>query len=290
MMADPDILRRAADRGERARSLRAGLAFLVLALVLTVAGMALLVHALGGLAVDHPSIGANLAGDLVLVVLSVAVPALVLARATRADAVQFGWGRAGRGRQLAIGLGSGFGAMAGLIAVLAALGAAHIGPSALPWRQIAGDGLAYAAIFALTALSEEGLFRGYVLIRLSRAIGFWPAALVTSAIFAALHLIHADETVMGLVQVFLFGLVMAIGVRWTGALWFALGFHAAWDFTETFVFGVADSGMTSAGSLLATGLTGPTWLSGGAVGPEGSMLVLPLLVLIGVGLDVLRRR
>jgi membrane protease YdiL (CAAX protease family) len=172
--------------------------------------------------------------------------------------------------------------MALLMAAMSLLGVIQFSISPQSPLTLLGHAIAYAAIFALTALSEEGLLRGYVLIQLSRAIAFWPAAFVTSLIFAALHLVHGNETAMGLVQVGLFGMVMSISVWRTQGLWFALGFHAAWDFSETFIFGVADSGMTGEGALLSAQTNGPVWLTGGAVGPEGSILVLPLLALMAV--------
>jgi membrane protease YdiL (CAAX protease family) len=68
-------------------------------------------------------------------------------------------------------------------------------------------------------------------------------------------------------------------LRRTGSLWFAVGFHAAWDWGETFVYSVPDSGTVFPGHLLKTSLHGPGWLTGGVVGPEGSLLCF---VVIGV--------
>jgi membrane protease YdiL (CAAX protease family) len=281
------VLKRQSVAAQRKRSLHRAMCFLALALASSIGGLFLLSRALSGhLDMDHPSIGLNLAGNVLLAMLGVILPALLISRVTREQASLFGWGTQARGRHLAIGLIGGLGTMVLLIAVLGLLGMARFNASPLPVGEIAAYGFAYAAIFALTALAEEGMLRGYVLIQLSRALGFWPAAIITSAIFAALHLVHGNETALGLVQVGIFGLVMAISVARTGALWFALGFHAAWDFTETFLFGVADSGMTGAASLLITRLEGPVWLTGGSVGPEGSLLVLPLLLLTAVAIGV----
>jgi membrane protease YdiL (CAAX protease family) len=223
------------------------MSFLAIALVMTFAGLWLLRWVMSGhLDMDHPSIGLNLGGNALLVVLGLALPTFLVGQVTGDRADLFGWG--GRKRDLPLGLAGGLAAMALLMAVLALTGAARFSFSSLPLRDLAIYGAAYAAIFALTALSEEGMLRGYVLIQLSRAMGFWPAAFLTSVIFAALHLVHGNESAVGLAQVGVFGLVMAISVTRTGGLWFALGFHAAWDFAETFVFGVADSGMSGAAS------------------------------------------
>jgi hypothetical protein len=65
-----------------------------------------------------------------------------------------------------------------------------------------------------------------------------------------------------------------MALRRTGDLWFAIGLHAAWDWGETFFYGVPDSGMVGVGHLFASSLHGPRWLSGGNAGPEGSIVGL----------------
>jgi membrane protease YdiL (CAAX protease family) len=140
----------------------------------------------------------------------------------------------------------------------------------------------YLVVFALTAVSEEGALRGYGLVQLSRAISFWPAAVVMSTLFLALHLVHKNETPIGLAQVGLVGLILAYSFRRSGALWFALGFHASWDYAQSFVFGVPDSGTSLTGALLHPNFHGPSWLTGGTAGPEGSVLVLPILAVLAV--------
>ncbi len=136
---------------------------------------------------------------------------------------------------------------------------------------------------SLTAIAEEGFLRGYGLVQLSRAISFWPAAIISSLMFACLHLIHATETPTALAQAGCVGLMLSYSFLRSGGLWFACGFHAAWDFAQTFLFGVADSGM-QAGSdvLMHSSLHGPAWLTGGSAGPEGSLLALPIIAAAAV--------
>ena len=62
----------------------------------------------------------------------------------------------------------------------------------------------------------------------------------------------------------------------------AIGFHAAWDWGESYFYGVPDSGELAAGHLLNVSFSGPQWLSGGTVGPEGSWLCTLLLVVLWV--------
>jgi uncharacterized protein len=141
-------------------------------------------------------------------------------------------------------------------------------------------GVLWVCAFLLVGFFEELLFRGYPQFTLATGIGFWPAAIVLSAVFWVAHMFNPGETWVGGVSVALYAIAMCISLRLTGSLWFAIGMHAAGDWTETYFFGVADSGMQARGHLLNTALTGNKWMTGGTVGPEAS--VVDLLVLIVV--------
>ena len=82
-----------------------------------------------------------------------------------------------------------------------------------------------------------------------------------------------------------FGLLALYSLQRTGSLWFAVGMHAGFDWTETYFYGVPDSGMLAQGHLLNSSFHGPDWLTGGTVGPEGSYLVFLLLILSAIGID-----
>lgn len=276
---------------DRRRALLRCLAFLALAAMMMVACLFALTHMLGGAAdFDHPSLTLIFAVEAALALLTVGLPAALVRLVTHEPAVLFGWGRPPHLRQLVAGLIGGVGAMTLALGAIALLGGLRFGAPVLPPPSLIGYGAVYAATFILVGISEEGLLRGYALIQLSRAIGFWPAAILTSLIFVALHLGHSNETAIGLAQVGVFGLLMAASVRKTSGIWFALGFHAAWDFTETFLFGVPDSGAASAGSLIMSTFSGPAWLTGGTAGPEGSLLVFLPLALLGLWLRLGFRR
>jgi uncharacterized protein len=258
--------------------------FLGISLGLTAATAFLVVHVLK-INVDFNK-GFNvkilLIAQALQALLMVVIPTTIMIRLAREPASYFGWGRADRLRQLGIGLATGAGLMAILLLILASLGALSLGSTSLPLMQAILYGAGYAVVFALTAIAEEGFLRGYALVQLSRAISFWPAAVVTSVAFAALHLTHATETPSALIQAGLIGLVWAYSFRRSGALWFACGFHAAWNFVQTFLFGVPDSGMSASDVLMHSNLHGPDWLTGSTAGPEGSLIALPITAVAAV--------
>lgn len=67
----------------------------------------------------------------------------------------------------------------------------------------------------------------------------------------------------------------------TGTIWPAVGFHAAWDFGQTF-YGVPDSGMLPYHGVFHSAFSGPTWLTGGIVGPEASLFTPITLLVVGL--------
>jgi membrane protease YdiL (CAAX protease family) len=97
--------------------------------------------------------------------------------------------------------------------------------------------------------------------------------------FGALHLTNKGEAWIGALGAAAIALFFCLTLRRTGNLWFAVGMHASWDWGETFLYSVPNSGMTARGHLMNPSFHGSRWLTGGSVGPEGSVL---LFVLIGV--------
>lgn len=180
------------------------------------------------------------------------------------------------------------GALCGIATVAVIMGvlyfshAATISLSGLGVAALLRSGVLWAVAFCLVAATEELTFRGLPFFRLLRGHHPLLAAGVVSVLFGCAHLSNHGESVIGIVQDVAFGLVACLAVWRTGSLWWALGLHAAWDWSETFLFGTADSGLTATGHLLTSHAIGPAWLSGGSVGPEGSVIVFPALALLVV--------
>ena len=168
----------------------------------------------------------------------------------------------------------GFAMLPAMLLPLRAIGYFQIQSVALDGKQLCVYALAWALAFFLVAISEEFSFRGYPLFLLSRRAGFWRAAFAMSVAFGVAHIPNPGETLMGILQVVAIGLFFCFTIRRTGTLWFAVGFHAFWDWAETFFFGTPDSGLIGEGHFLVTSSHGPSWLTGGTAGPEGSVLSL----------------
>ncbi|HVW76135.1 MAG TPA: CPBP family intramembrane glutamic endopeptidase [Alloacidobacterium sp.] len=140
----------------------------------------------------------------------------------------------------------------------------------------------WALVFICVGFFEESLLRGYLQFTLARGIGFWWAALLLSVLFGLAHKGNAGESPVGLFSAGAVGLVFCLSLWYTGSLWWAVGFHAAWDWGQTYFYGTPDSGMIAKGHLLSEHPTGALLWTGGATGPEGSLLIIPLLALMAL--------
>ncbi len=154
--------------------------------------------------------------------------------------------------------------------------------------------------FLMVGLSEEFLFRGYFQYTVARGVAgvvrafdpankhsfqlsFWISALLFSGIFFMVaHLGNAGETASGIMGVGLAGAVFVFSLYRTGSLWWAVGFHTTWDWAQSYLYGVPDSATMVQGHLLASHPMGSALLSGGTAGPEGSILIIPTLLLVGL--------
>jgi len=171
-----------------------------------------------------------------------------------------------------------------LIGLIAAFGGYSFGTLAIHGTEIARWALEWAAIFFVVGLFEEFAYRGYSLHTLAQSVGFWPAALLLAIYFGYGHSRNPGESLAGEAGIVVIALLFALTVRRTGTLWMAVGWHAAFDFGETFLYSVPDSGAVFPGHLSNATLQGPVWLTGGATGPEGS--VFSFVVMAGLALAV----
>lgn len=186
---------------------------------------------------------------------------------------------------LAVGAVLGLAMMAVLMGVLVAAGAYDITVvGATPaWT---GLGLALQA-----AVTEELWMRALLLRLLWRAWGPVPAFAVAALVFGALHLANPGATLLAGATVVMAGLMFCALYALTGRLWVPIGLHLAWNLAQGYLFGAAVSGNALGGSiLLSTAHQGePPWLTGGAFGPEASVVALILVSTVTVGALLMAR-
>jgi uncharacterized protein len=174
-----------------------------------------------------------------------------------------------------------------LVGLIAAFGGYSFGGAALHGGELLRWGLLWAVFFVIVGLFEEFLFRGYTQYTLADSISFWPAAVVLSFSFGAVHLGNPGEGPVGAAGVVAIGLVFAFALRRTGNLWLVVGWHASFDFGETFLYSVPNSGIVLEGHLSNASLHGAKWLTGGTVGPEGSVFSFLTMGILAIAIHFL---
>ena len=232
-----------------------------------------------------PPVAGFLIGECVLFV-SCILPALALARLEKRRFSDYGLPvERAFGKPFWVGAVWGVVAFSVLIFVMRGIGVFTFGGLALHGARLVKFAVFWALLFLLVGLFEEFTARGYTLFTLSQGIGFWPAAVLLSAAFGGIHLNNTGEAWAGAAGAASIGLFFCLTLRRTGTLWFAVGMHMSWDWSETYFYSVPDSGLVLPGHLLNSSFHGPVWLTGGSVGPEGSVLVFVLIGLIAVVFD-----
>ena len=226
---------------------------------------------------------------------ALALAAFFVSLVERRSFGKYGLGRLRLG-QFAWGLMLGAGLLSLLVIALKLSGLLAFDGQLLFYADAWRWGAAWFAGFLAVGFAEEFATRAFVQFTLARGLagiagalgvgerprrvlGFWATALFFSFIFGFGHKNNAGESPIGLLSAGLIGLVFAYSLWRTGSLWWAIGFHAAWDWAQSFVFGVADSGNMMQHHLMASHPQGSPLMSGGLTGPEGSAYVLVAIAL-----------
>jgi membrane protease YdiL (CAAX protease family) len=227
----------------------------------------------------------SLTASLLTCVVMVAAFAAVIHFVERRPATDVAVSARGGG-ELAFGVLLGFSLYATCILILVALGYCRL-EYVGAW-QVVLPGLALAIG---TGFYEELWFRGGVFRLTEEWFGSWIAIIVSSVAFGFVHLSTEGATVMDVTYISIeAGLLLAAAYMLTRRLWLSIGFHVAWNFTQSSVFSGAVSGTAQPTGLIKTTMTGPEWLTGGSFGLEASVVTLVLMTTVGLVLLVMAIR
>lgn len=184
--------------------------------------------------------------------------------------------------EYAIGLGAGAAMAAVSVGICAAAGVMSIKGFSPHAGWII---LMYFIGFMIQGMSEELLLRGYFMVSMARGRSLYPAVFISSAVFALMHILNPGITLMGMVNIFLFGVFAAVYVIKRGNLWGAAAMHTMWNFSLANILGIEVSGMEIKSSVFVTETSkAAEWLHGGAFGSEGG---LGMTVVLAAGLVIL---
>ncbi len=255
---------------------------IILGEVFALFALMLLAHAHGNAAAGMLTpLGLGITEGMIL--LTTVVAAFIMSRIEHRRFADYGLPlRHALGSHFWIGALVGFLSISSCLLLIFVLHGFRITGHATSGRTLLLSALAWSLTFLIVGLAEEFAFRGYLQFTFTTGMGFWPAAFLTSAIFGLAHAGNPGESKFGLVSVVCFGLLFCLFLRRTGNLWWAVGFHAGWDWGQTFFYGVRDSGAPAYHNFLNSSFSGPVWLTGGSVGPEASLFTPIILALVAM--------
>jgi membrane protease YdiL (CAAX protease family) len=151
--------------------------------------------------------------------------------------------------------------------------------------------LAYPFIGAVFAgIVEETVVRGLLFRILEESLGSWIALGVSAVIFGLLHAFNPGASAVSTAAIALeAGVLLAAAFMYTRSLWFVMGLHFAWNFTEGGVFATSVSGGRPEG-VIGVQFTGSDLLTGGAFGPEASLPAVVICLAAGIAFIILAAR
>jgi uncharacterized protein len=189
-------------------------------------------------------------------------------------------------RDLGLGIAAGFGIFS-VVVGLAALAGIYRILGCCSTSELAMD---LVTIAIMPAFMEELLFRGILFRWIEAFAGSWAALVVTSALFGLAHIFNANATWTSSLAIMVeAGALLGGAYMLARNLWVPMGLHAAWNFTQGFLFDVPVSGNDMHG-LVQAKLSGPVLLSGGPFGLEASMIGVVLSIPLGAFLILLAAR
>ena len=192
----------------------------------------------------------------------------------------------GMGREFGIGLLIGAGLYTLCELILMALGIYRInGLNSLSYMIPAIAAALSSSIF------EELLFRGVLFRSVETWFGSWVAMVVSSLVFGLTHLMNPQATIEGALFIAVeAGILLAAAVMLTRRLWLSIGFHMAWNYTQSAIFSGIVSGNDAQQGLIRSTMKGPDWLTGGSFGVESSVLALVVCTTTGIVMLVMAAR
>jgi membrane protease YdiL (CAAX protease family) len=192
----------------------------------------------------------------------------------------------GMARELGIGLLIGAGLYTACVLILMMLGVYRV-EGLNPWNF-----LLPALVMALSSGTfEELLFRGVLFRSVEDMFGSWVALVVSSLLFGLTHLMNPQGTLEGALFIAVeAGLLLAASYMLTQRLWMGMGFHMAWNYTQSGIFSGVVSGNDATQGLVKSAISGPDLLTGGSFGLESSVLALVLCTFTGIVILVMAVR
>lgn len=132
--------------------------------------------------------------------------------------------------------------------------------------------------FLVQGMSEEFIFRGYLMNTLGGRHNPWIAVIVSSAAFSLAHLLNPGFSFLVFINLSLFGVFAGLYMIAFDDIWGACAIHSIWNFTQGSIYGISVSGTGENESIFrTTAVSSSVLLTGGDFGIEGSIITTIVL-------------
>jgi hypothetical protein len=175
-------------------------------------------------------------------------------------------------RYVLLGFATGLTVMLAAMLGILALKSATVSAPEQSWTSALGNGFKWVLLDFLGALGEEIYGRAVILIVAERFLGPRGAMLISGVMFSGLHFSNPGATWVWLLRLFCQGVLLAYAVFRTGSLGWSVGYHTGWNWVGAPLLGAVGSGYMDEGHIFDFHMHGSIWITGGSVGPEGSIL------------------
>lgn len=181
--------------------------------------------------------------------------------------------------ETAKGLALGVGYFAVIAGIMAIFGVYSASLTAVDWRNIV---LSFVFYF-LVASGEEVIFRGFIFRMIDERFNTCAALVISALLFGFIHLVSPNSSIWSSVAISIeAGLLLGAAYKYSGTLWFPIGIHWAWNFTQGNVFGFSVSGNPEDASILRPIIEGHDLITGGLFGAEASIISVLLGLILSV--------
>lgn len=150
------------------------------------------------------------------------------------------------------------------------------GYATVTWNGFSGEQqFDVLMMFLAVAVGEEMICRGVIFRWIDERWNTWVALLGSALIFGWGHISNDNATWWSSLAIAIeAGLLLAAAYKWSGSLWVPIGIHWSWNYTQGNIFGLAVSGTNAGTTMLTTTVNGPDIITGGAFGPEASIIAV----------------
>lgn len=178
-----------------------------------------------------------------------------------------------------LGLIIGFIYMTLVVCTISAMGCASV-----EWNSFVGEKqFSVLMMYLAVAVGEEIICRGIIFRWIDERWNTWLALLISALFFGWMHISNDNATWWSSLAIAIeAGLMIGIAYKWSGTLWVPIGLHWAWNYTQGNIFGLAVSGANVGDTILVTTVNGPDIITGGAFGPEASIIAVAFGVILTI--------